>query len=108
MGRVEDRRLRQLEREAEERVSAAARQMTTDDDAQLLGAYAERALEAIDAGVALPDPTPEEVAAFDRLAVLRARGGRDGAGSNEPIPGEKRSPYRNGCRYGRMHSRHLA
>jgi hypothetical protein len=73
MGRVEDRRLAALEREAEARVFQAAMQMNTDDDTRVLGAYAERALEAIDAGVSLPAPTPEERAAFDRFADLCER-----------------------------------
>ena len=68
-----ERRLRRLE-EQDERVGyAAAFQMVTDEDAALLGAYAERWLAAEAAGTPAPRPTPEEAGAFERLEEHRRR-----------------------------------
>ena len=77
-----EKRLRALE-EHDNRVGyAAALQMTTDEDAALLGAYAERWLAAEAAGDPEPCPTPEEREAFGRLEQHRLRALREGWGDS--------------------------
>jgi hypothetical protein len=73
--------------EHDERVGyAAAIQMVTDEDAALLGGYAERWLAAEAAGVPEPYPTSEEQEAFARLEDHRLRALQQGWGASSWRP----------------------
>src|SRR5215210_1628644 len=97
MGRVEDRRLAALGREAEARVFQAAMQMNTDDDTRVLGAYAERALEAIDAGVSLPAPRPKSARPSTGSRTSASAPGSKGGGGWTRCS-RNRSPAKNAAR----------
>ena len=59
MGRVEERRLRALERRALEAAREVASMRLGADDLDALGPYLERVLEADAAGAERPRPTPK-------------------------------------------------
>jgi hypothetical protein len=73
-----EKRIRALEEHDERVDNAAALRMATDEDVALMGAYAKRWLAAEAAGASEPQPTPEEVGAFERLEDLRLRALREG------------------------------
>ena len=113
MGSLE-RRLRALE-EHDERVGyAAAFQMVADEDAALLGAYAERWLAAEAADTPAPRPTPEEAGhssgwrSTAGAPCSKGEARRRGAPADDqrarrliPILSEKCGAYPKGCRFKR-------
>jgi hypothetical protein len=93
VGRVEERRLRDLERRALEAARQVASMRLHPDDLDALAPYLERVLEADAAVVERPRPTPEEEQAFDRWAAETERAFREGWGRPDPPPGLGRDDY---------------
>jgi hypothetical protein len=84
MGRVGARRLAALERRAEEAAWRVATMRLPDDDLAALVPWYERALQADDAGVSRPRPTPEEQQALNRWVGLYERARLEGWGTDPP------------------------
>ncbi len=87
MGRLEDRRLRELERRAERAAWRVATTRLDDDDLHTLTPYVARALGADDARVKRPRPTPEEQQALNRWAALYERAHLEGWSRSDAPPG---------------------
>ncbi len=87
MGRLEDRRLRELERRAEQAAWQAATMRLPNDDLFVLAPYGERAIAADSAGLNRPRPTAREQQALNRWRAEYERAYLEGWGRPDPPPG---------------------
>ena len=84
MGRVEERRLRELERRAEQGAWRVATTRLGEEDLYTIIPWYERALRADAVGAKRPRPTPEEQQALNRWVGLFERARSEGWGTDPP------------------------
>jgi hypothetical protein len=82
MGRVEERKLRALERRADEAAWRVATTRLAADDLHAIIPWYARALQADDVGANRPPPTPEEEQALERWVALYERARLEGWGTD--------------------------
>jgi hypothetical protein len=87
MGRVEDRRLRELERRMERACWQAATMRLSEEDLIVLAPFGERVVAHAERGADRPRPSKKEREALERWATGYERARREGWGEIDAPPG---------------------